>query len=86
MSSRVVRMLRLPQVIGPTGFGKMKIYELHAEGRLSSTREDHDTFGRLRWRRKCRCGSPRASRGLAPRPLRREPNARRPDTTRNADP
>jgi predicted DNA-binding transcriptional regulator AlpA len=31
MSSRTIRMLRLPEVIDPTGLGKKKIYELQAE-------------------------------------------------------
>jgi prophage regulatory protein len=32
MNDRVIRMLRLPQVIDATGLGKTKIYELQAEG------------------------------------------------------
>jgi prophage regulatory protein len=32
MSSRPIRMLRLPQVLDSTGLGKTKIYELQAEG------------------------------------------------------
>jgi prophage regulatory protein len=32
MSSRPIRMLRLPQVIDATGLGKTKIYELQGQG------------------------------------------------------
>ena len=32
MSSRSIRMLRLPQVIDATGLGKTKIYELQGQG------------------------------------------------------